>query len=127
MIMDDQTKLDIETLLTKAMPKLIEADRGGDSDLFLAVGVKYGPLAHRVYLALDMPERSYERYHDKATKRVLLDPWTILNRAKSFQDTEITIDDQEFWMHGDMIKTLCDYIDLCRNSVTALIESISET
>ena len=114
MNIDDQTKSDIETLLNVARSRLIAADKSGDSDLFMAVSVKYGPVAHRVYLALDMPERSCERYHDKATKRVMLDPWTVINIAKSFhiQKFEITIDDQEFWMHADMIKTLCDYLDL---------------
>ena len=109
--MDNQTKSDINALINFARPKLISADRGGGSELFNQVSKEYGPIAHRLYLALDKPERSCERYHDKATRRVMLDPLTVLNRSKSFYNTEITIDDPEFWLHADMIKTLCDYID----------------
>lgn len=123
--MNDQIKADIEILLNVARPKLIEADKGGGSKLFNEVSEEFGPIAHRVYLALDIPERSSERYHDKETRRVLLDPCTVLNRARDCEG--ISINDEEFWIHGDMIKTLCDYIDLWRNSVTALIESISGT
>lgn len=114
MNIDEQTKSDIETLLNVARPKLIEADKKGDSDLFISVSVKYGPIANRVYLALDKPERNPDHYHDKETKRVMLDPCTVINRSKSFviQNFEFNIDDPEFWLHADMIKTLCDYLDL---------------
>lgn len=110
--LDERTKADIENLLTVARPKLIEADKGGGPKLFNEVIQEFGPIAHRVYLTLDKPQRSCDRYHDKETRRVMLDPWTVFNRAKSLgEDSEITMDNQYFWMHGDMIKTLCDYLD----------------
>jgi hypothetical protein len=110
--MDEQTKQDVELLLSVVRPKLIVADHGGGPKLFNEVCKEFGPIAHRVYLALDRPGRPLEYYHDKETKRVMLDPWTVLNRAKSFQNTNVNIDDVEFWDHCDMIKTLCDYIHL---------------
>lgn len=112
MTIDKQIRLDIDSLLNMARNELKLADNGGGSKLFNEVSEKFGPIAHRVYLALDKPERSCERYHDKSTKRVMLDPWTVLNRAKNFQRSAVTIDDIEFWLHGDMIKTICDYLEL---------------
>jgi hypothetical protein len=99
----------IELLLNDARPKLIAADKGGGSKLYNQVVEEFALMAHHVYWALEAPARSVEKYHDKDTKRVLLDPRTVLNRA---QDTEASIEDLEFWKHGDMIKTLCDYLDL---------------
>ena len=113
---------DIQTLLNVARPNLIAADNGGGSETFNEVCKEFGKTAHRVYLALDEPERSPERYHSKETRRVLLDPWTVLNRAKSCEG--LSVDDEEFWFHCDMIKTLCDYIDLNKNSVSALLKAI---
>lgn len=110
--MDKQIQSEIKLLLNVARPGLIKADRGGGYKLFNEISEEFGPVAHRVYLALDKPERSIERYHDKETKRVMLDPWTVFNRTKNFSNFGITIDDVEFWCHCDMIKTLCDYIDL---------------
>lgn len=107
--LDDQTKSDIQQLLNVARPNLIESDKNGSSKLFTEISHKFGPLAHRVYLALDKPQRSCEQYHHKETRRVMLDPWTVLNRSKDCGDS--TIDDEVFWHHGDMIKTLCDYVD----------------
>jgi hypothetical protein len=112
MVLNFETKSDIEVLLNIARPKLIAADNGGGSELFNEVSKKFGPVAHRVYLALDLPERKPERYHNKETRRVMLDPCTVINRARSFLDSDTTIDDEEFWLHCDMIKSLCDYIDL---------------
>jgi hypothetical protein len=109
-LMDKQTQSDIELLLNVARPKLVEADAGGGSELFNAVGEEFGPMAHRVFLELDMPSRKLG-YHNAEIARVLLDPWTIFNRARSLNN-DITPDEVEFWKHGDMIKTLCDYIDL---------------
>ena len=111
MEIDQQIKLDIETLLNVTRPKLVAADSGGGSELFNNVSEEFGPIAHRVYLALDVPQRSCERYHHPDTRSVLLDPITVLNRASSLKYDK-TIDDPEFWLHGDMIKTLCDYLDL---------------
>lgn len=114
--LSEQVKKDIDSLLCEARPKLVAADRGGGSRLFNEVTEEFGPVAHRIYLALDRPERSVERYHDKETRRVLLDPWTVLNRAKDCKGKGI--DDQEFWHHGDIIKTFCDYLDLRMMEVT---------
>jgi len=110
--MDKKTKSDIETLLNVARPKLIEADKGKGSKLFNEVSKEFGPVACRTYLALDKPGRFCELYHDEVTKRVMIDPMTVFNRTKSLQNSEISIDDPEFWSHGDMIKTLCDYLDM---------------
>jgi len=112
--MDQQTKLDIELLLHVARSKVEEADQGGGTKLFNEVGETFGPTAHRVYLALDRPVRTVKNYHNRSMTRVLLDPWTVLNRARSYgiRDTEISIDNLEFWLHGDMIKTLIDYLSL---------------
>lgn len=99
-------------LLQKARAEIAAADKAGDSESFTALGFKYGPIAHKVYLSLDTPHRSCERYHDKETKRVLLDPMTVINRARSFPDNGASIlDNPEFWIHPDMVKTLCDYLD----------------
>jgi hypothetical protein len=106
-------KKDIELLLVRARPKLVAAD-SGNPETFSHLGREFGPIAHRVYFALDSPERSAKRYHDKETRRVMLDPWTVLNRARDCDG--MTIDDQEFWCHCDMIKTLCDYLDLRRST-----------
>lgn len=109
--MDQQTKEDIELLLNIARDEVINAE--GNHHLFNDVGIKYGHIAHRVYLALDKPNRSCELYHDKETRRVLLDPWTVIMRSNSFQDSgSAAIDDPNFWNHGDMIKTLIDYLAL---------------
>lgn len=110
--LDHQTILDIQILLTKVRKKLIEADNGGGSKMFNAISEEYGPVAHHLYLSLDTPYRSIEKYHDATSRRVMLDPHTVINRARFFKDSEITIEDEEFWKHGDMIKALCDYIDL---------------
>lgn len=120
-MINNQTKTDIEMLLTIARPELIKADNGGGSELFNQVSDKFGPIANRIFLALDKPQRSFQHYHDKETQRVLLDPMTVLNRASSLSDSEVTIDDPEFWCHCDMIKTLCDYLELrfCEGIVNA--------
>lgn len=110
MNIESETKADIDLLINVASPKLMAADKGGGPQLFNEVSKEFGPVAHRVYLALDKPERSCERYHDKSTRRVMLDPCTVLNRASSFRDSEITIDDLDMWLHGDMVKALIDYL-----------------
>lgn len=104
-------KEDIASLLFEAREKLIAADEeGGGSTVFTEVSNEYGPIAHRVFSALDLPNRKGELYHSKEAHRVLLDPMTVLNRFKDLEGK--SVDDQEFWCHGDMIKTLCDYLDL---------------
>ncbi len=109
--MDQQTKEDIELLLNVARDEIINAE--GNHHLFNDVSLKYGPIAHRVYLALDTPFRSCELYHDKETRRVLLDPCTVIIRARQFQDNgSAAIDGVNFWNHADMIKTLIDYLAL---------------
>jgi hypothetical protein len=109
--MDQQTKLDI-ALLHKARQKIEAIDKAGDPLEFNDAGLRYGSTAHRVYIALDVSHRSCECYHDKNTKRVLLDAWTVLNRTRSFKTENISIDDLKFWEHADMVKTLCDYLYL---------------
>lgn len=106
-------KSDIEQLLNVARPKLEEADKSGGSKLFNEVSEEYGPIAQRVFLTLDLPSRTFDNYHNRTMNRVLLDPFTVFNRATSLkaEDNRI-IDTVEFWKHGDMIKTLCDYLAL---------------
>lgn len=110
-IIDQNIKDDIFDLLNTAVNKLIAAD-SGNPDLFRQVGEEWGDVAHRVYLALDIPERSFERYHHPDTQRVLLDPCTVLNRKRSLllEGKDVNIEHRLFWQNGDMIKTLCDYI-----------------
>lgn len=112
--LDDQIQSDIEQLINIARPKLALADKGAGSKLFNEIIDEFGPIAHRVYLALDKSEIKKE-YHD--AKKVLLDPWTVINRAEDLKNSGITINDCDFWLHGDMIKTLCDYIDLRKTEV----------
>lgn len=99
---------DIELLLTKARKEIEESDKAGDPHRFTDAGLIYGPIAHRVYIDLDVPERA-KHYHDSNTRRVLLDPCTVSNRARSVNDC--SIDEPMFWYHADMVKTLCDYLD----------------
>lgn len=109
--MDQQTKEDIELLLNVARDEISNAE--GNHHLFNDVSLKYGPIAHRVYLNLDKPNRSCELYHDKETRRVLLDPWTVIMRSRMFQNKgPAAVDDPNFWNHADMIKTLIDYLAL---------------
>ena len=108
-------KADIDLLINVVRPELVAADKSGNSELFNKIGEEFGPVAHRVYLTLDKPERSCERYHDRSTRRVMLDPWTVLNRTNSFKDSAITIDDLDMWLHGDMIKALIDYLLLIQD------------
>lgn len=100
-------KEDVEALINIARPKLIAADNGGGSTLFNEVSDEFGPIAHRVFLGLDRFGREPEFYHD-SDSHVLLDPLTILNRSRDLTGT--SIDDVQFWRHGDMIKTLCDFL-----------------
>jgi hypothetical protein len=106
----------IEQLLNSARPLLIKADKGGGSTLFNKAIEDFGPLAHEVFLELDLPFRTANAYHDSEPNRVLLDPKTVLNRAADLNH-KVDIDDLEFWMHGDMIKTLCDYLDMRFGSI----------
>ena len=109
--MDQQTKLDIELLLNEARPEIKDADQAGDPHRFNDAGLKYGHIAHRVYLALDTPSRG--RCYDREAKRVLLDPWTVIMRSSKFENYgNSAIDDPNFWNHADMVHTLCDYLDL---------------
>ncbi|HEY4832813.1 MAG TPA: hypothetical protein VIH61_09680 [Waddliaceae bacterium] len=110
--MDAQLKDDIELLLNIARDEIINAE--GCHKRFNAVAAKYHKIAHRVYKALDAPSKKLENYHNKNVKAVLLDPWTILNRARTFSGIGINInfDDPEFWNHADVIKTLIDYLAL---------------
>lgn len=110
--MEYALKDDIDLLLREARPAIATADQAGDSQVFTALGFKYGPTAHRVYLALDTPQRALGAYHSKETRRVLLDPMTVVNRACSFPNRGLAVvDNPEFWIHADMIETLCDYLD----------------
>jgi hypothetical protein len=106
-----QTKEDIDLLLNVARDEIINAE--GNHHLFNDVSLKYGHIAHRVYLALDTPNRPSDLYHDKEARRVLLDPWTVIMRSRAFQDNgPAAVDDPNFWNHSDMIKTLIDYLAL---------------
>lgn len=121
---NSEINTDIALLLNVARPKLIAADQG-QSELFNEVGKEFGPIAHRIYLSLDKPERVANRYHNKETRRVLLDPWTVLNRANGLEG--ISIDEEEFWCHSDMIKTLCDYIDMRNDSIRDFLQNIDDS
>ena len=110
--MEYALKDDIDLLLREARPAIATADQAGDSQVFTALGFKYGPTAHRVYLALDKPKRANEGDHSKETRRVLLEPMTVINRAHSLPGSgAVSLDDPEFWIHADMVKTFCDYLD----------------
>jgi hypothetical protein len=106
----------IEQLLNSARPLLIKADKGGGSALFNKAIEDFGSLAHEVFLEVDLPFRTADSYHNEDPNRVLLDPKTVLNRAADLSH-KVDIDDLEFWMHGDMIKTLCDYLDMRFGSI----------
>lgn len=108
--MDQQTKSDIELLLNVARDEIIKAE--GNPHLFNDISLKYGHIAHRLYKKLDAPSKEPGNYHNKTITAVLLDPWTVLNRANNFdrRDAEITPYSLEFWCHGDMIKSLIDYL-----------------
>ena len=112
--MDKQTKADIERLMNVARQEIIDADKSGNSSLFSELGRRYGPIAYRVYLALDVTCRAVVNYHNEAMPRVLLDPYTILNRANThgIRELGLTPDSLEFWNHADMVKTLIDYLSL---------------
>lgn len=97
----------IDDLINVAKVKLKAADEKGDSELFNEVVKDFAQIAHHVFTALDVPNRTPEQYHKG--KRVLLDPTTILNRAK---DVNADLDELSFWCHGDVILTLCDYLEL---------------
>ncbi len=110
--METQIQEDIDLLLQEARPAIAVADKAGDHQSFSALGFKYGRIAHRVYLALDKPQRALEADHSKETRRVLLDPMTVVNRSHSLPGSgAASLDDPEFWIHADMVKTFCDYLD----------------
>jgi hypothetical protein len=110
-VLDPKLQSYINDLLNVAQPMLVAADtQGGGSELFSKVIKQFAQVAHHVYGALDVPNRKPELYHDSNAPRVLLDPMTVLNRSRDVPGA--SIDDLEFWEHGDMIKTLCDYLDL---------------
>ena len=114
--MDQQTAADIELLLNVVRPKIESADKVGASELFREIGEEFGSIAHRVYRALDLPVRTPENYHNRSMTRVLLDPFTVLNRSHSLGVMdEVAIDKPEFWDHADMIKTLIDFLSLIQS------------
>lgn len=107
-----QVKEDVETLLSFARPEIEAADRAGNSVGFSNAGEKYGPIAHRTYLALDAKSRTFEALYDKSIKPVLLDPWTVINRTRThgIGDAGITPHEVEFWKNADVVKTFTDYL-----------------
>lgn len=121
--MDQQTKADIELLLNVARDEIIKAE--GNHHLFNDVGLKYGHIAHRVYKELDAPSKKAENYHSKFINAVLLDPWTVINRMRSFDNSDGTINPNtaHLWNHADMIKTLIDYLALTYSKECAYASS----
>lgn len=95
MQLDPQTKADIEVLKTLFKVKMEKAEKS-KSDDFVALGKKFAPMAHRIYLYLDKPLFS-----------IKLPPAIVANRVRcsGFHPEEV-----EFWEHPDVIEALCDYI-----------------
>jgi len=123
MKIDQQTKEDIELLLNVARDEIAEAE--GNHHLFNDAGLKYGHIAHRVYKTLDAPSKKPENYHNKAVNAVLLDPWTVINRMRSFDNSDGTANPYkaDLWNHADMIKTLIDYLALTYSKELAYASS----
>jgi hypothetical protein len=100
-------KQDIALLLT--LPKKLKKNFSGQG--FSEVATKYGHLAFHVYQELDRPERDVGAF--LKAKRVLLDPWTVINRFKA---TGLSIDDVEFWENSDVILSLVNYLNLKKDT-----------
>jgi len=123
MKIDQQTKEDIELLLNVARDEIAAAE--GNHHLFNDAGLKYGHIAHRVYMALDEPSKKPENYHNRSVQAVLLDPWTVTNRMRSFDTCDGTVNPGNpiVWNHADMIKTLIDYLALTYSKELAYASS----
>jgi hypothetical protein len=105
-------------------PLIEDEEKNSNATNFNRIGENFGELAHRVFLALDIPSRSIENFHSKTSNRVLLDPYTVLNRARSLKaDDSFIIDSVEFWKHGDVIKTLVDFLSIKYPNMEATIGS----
>src|ERR1700722_1802201 len=112
---DPNFEKNVHLLLNIVSDEIEEAFRSGDAILYGELGEKYGKIAHRIYMALDMPSKSSEwGFFDNPHKSVLLDPWTIMNRkACLLKDGEdVTVYDPVFWNHSDLIVSLINYISL---------------
>lgn len=109
--MNDEIKADIQLLLNVVRPLIEETAVNSSHTFFNEISDKFKSVALRVFLALDLPSRRIENFHSRSSSRVLLDPYTILNRAMSLKaDDSFTIDSLEFWDHTDVIKTLIDFL-----------------
>ncbi len=117
MMISCDLKEDIENLKLGVV-KMEEAFKEGDGIRYGELGKEYGPIAFRVYKELDKESKGVDFFDGNP---VLLDPCTVQNRTKEmiFQGEEPEIYSEEFWLHSDMAKSLCDYIDMKNNTLVA--------
>lgn len=111
-------KNEIDFLTDVAINEIKCAFKDGDEFLYGRLGERYGPIAHRVYMSLDIPSKSEQGFFDN--KSVLLDPWTVINRSESLRRAgkDPKPINPEFWNHSDLIKSLVDYLLLISEKET---------
>lgn len=95
--LDDQTKSDIETLLTDAKPKLIEAYRKDDAKLYHKVSEEFISVANRIFMHL------YE--NSDIT-------WFPFRACGS------SLCNPVFWKYTDLVHSFCDYLELRSKEVS---------
>jgi len=88
---DNQKKTDIDLLLNIARPKLIEAYRNGNAQVYHKVSEEFISVANRIFMHL------YE--NSDIT-------WFAVKMFGS------SLCNPFFWKHTDLIHSFCDYIDL---------------
>jgi len=97
MDIDNQTKNDIEALLTVARPQLLKAYRNGDVNTYHKVSEEFIPVANRIFMHL------YENY-DIA--------WFAVKACGSK-----SLCSPSFWKYTDLVHSFCDYLTLRNKEV----------
>ena len=92
-----KTKSTIE-MLCMAVLEIEQYDRTCDSKTFVKLAKRYGPIAYRIYEALNTHENP-----------IYLDPWLVCNRYRS-SDGGLP-DTPAFWNHADAVTGLVKALD----------------